>query len=159
MVGFLNAGFGKLLPQCGARRGEGLGGVKRLGADLADMIHTHETGGDFLLLRRELSGLIGQLGAGLGGVGRCEKGSQSGITGDQDVVRGGGHSLKHTTQHIPLAFYWLFFFVALMLQKLRERPIFTCFFCQPVIKVLQYNQLPKRRLVLGSRSWAKALFV
>ena len=50
-------------------------------------------------------------------MGRCEKGSQSGVTGDQDAVRGVGHSLKHTAQHIPLAFYWLFFFVALLLQK------------------------------------------
>jgi hypothetical protein len=114
------------------------------------MIHTHETGGDFLLLRGELRGLIGHGGAGFGGVGRCEKGSQRGITGDQDAVRGVGHSHKHTTQHIPLAFYWLFFFVALMLQKLQESPILISFFCQHVIKVLQYNQLPNWRLVLGA---------
>jgi hypothetical protein len=114
------------------------------------MIHTHETGGDFLLLRRELSGLIGQLGAGLGGVGRCEKGSQSGITGDQDVVRGVGHSLKHTAQHIPLAFFWQFFFVALLLQKSLKSSVLNCFFCQAVTKVLQYIQLPNWRLVLGA---------
>jgi hypothetical protein len=50
-------------------------------------------------------------------VGRCEKGSQRGITGDQDAVRGVGHRLEHTTQHIPLTLYGLFFFVALLLQK------------------------------------------
>ena len=86
MVGFLNAGLGKLLSQRGAGRGERLRGVKRLGADLADMIYTHEASGDFLLLRGKLRGLIGQRGAGLGGVGRCEKGSQSGVKRDKEVV-------------------------------------------------------------------------
>ena len=96
MVGFLNAGLGKLRSQSGAGRGEGLGGVKRLGADLAHVVNAHEAGGGFLLLSGELRGLIGHGGAGFGGVRRDEQGSQSGIKGTKKEVRRIAHSAKHT---------------------------------------------------------------
>ena len=96
MVGFLNAGLGKLLSQRGAGRGERLRGVKRLGADLAHMIHAHEAGGGFLLLRGECRCQVGHGGAGFGGVGRNEQGSQSGIKGTKKEVGRIAHGPKHT---------------------------------------------------------------
>jgi len=96
MVGFLNAGLGELLSQRGAGRGEGLGGVKRLGADLSHVVNAHEAGGGFLLLSGELRGLIGHGGTGFGGVGRDEQGSQSGIKGTKKEVRRIAHGPKHT---------------------------------------------------------------
>ena len=96
MIGFLNAGLGKLLPKRGAGGGERLRGVKRLGADLANVVNTHETGRGFLLLRGEICGLVGHGGAGFGGVGCDEQGSQSGIKGIKKEVRRIAHGPKHT---------------------------------------------------------------
>ena len=118
MVGFLNAGQSKLVSQRGAGRGEGLRGVKRLGADLAHVVNAHEAGGGFFLLSGELRGLIGQRGAGFGGVGRDEQGSQRGITCGQNAVRVLNHVKEHTTPNITLARYWVFFFCCIVATKI-----------------------------------------
>jgi len=91
MVGFLNAGLGKLLPERGAGRGERLRGVKRLGADLADMVDAHQAGREVFLGLAH--GALRGLGrrAGLAGVGRGKQGAQCGVHGADKVV-GGAHT-------------------------------------------------------------------
>ena len=49
-----------------------------------------------LFLRCEFRGLVGHGGAGFGGVGRDEQGSQSGIKGTKKEVRRITHGPKHT---------------------------------------------------------------
>ncbi len=41
VIGFLDAGAGEVLTQCGVLRGQGLCGVQRLGAHLAHVVDSH----------------------------------------------------------------------------------------------------------------------
>ena len=61
---------------------------------------------------------MGHGGAGFGGVGRDEQGSQCGITGGKNAVRGVKHVGEHTTPHIPLAEVWIFFFCCIVATKI-----------------------------------------
>jgi len=78
-------------PQIGIGRGQRLGGVQRLRADLAHMVHTHQASGQVFFLLRQLSCLVCHRGAGFGGMGLGKQGAQGCVAGDQQLVGGGVH--------------------------------------------------------------------
>jgi len=93
VVGFFAAGFGQLGAQGRVAAGQGLAGVKRLGAHLAHMVHPHQRPGPATLGIAQLqlghrSGGVGPTGAGLG-----PEGAQ-GAVGRQNQVIHHGHSLN-----------------------------------------------------------------